>query len=119
MQQRLTGCSFGYNAMLQVQVVVGGLQQLCGLLAYSFIQFFKHDNTSSDRPPGPSSPLQGLTKLQTLHLSNGKYTAAQLPLHLTEACFTDCSIFARVDSACVTSLRKLQTVCSTIQGHGQ
>jgi len=53
-QQRLTGCSCGYNAVLQVQVVVGGLQQLCSLLAYSFVQFFKHDNMSSDRPIGPS-----------------------------------------------------------------
>ncbi len=65
------------------------------------------------------SPLQGLTKLQTLHLSNGTYTAAQLPLHLTEACFTDCSILARDDSACVTSLHKLQIFRSVMKGHGQ
>ena len=47
------------------------------------------------------SPLQGLTKLQTLHLSHKKYTAAQLPLHLTEACFTECIILVEDDSACV------------------
>ncbi len=63
--------------------------------------------------------LQGLTKLQTLHLSNGTYTAAQLPMHLTEACFTDCNMLAREDSACVTSLRKLQIVRSVMKGHGQ
>ncbi len=65
------------------------------------------------------SPLQGLTKLQTLHLSNGTYTAAQLPMHLTEACFTDCNILAREDSACVTSLHKLQIVRSVMKGHHQ
>ena len=65
------------------------------------------------------SPLQGLIKLQTLHLSNGTYTAAQLPMHLTEACFTDCNMLARNDSACVTSLHKLQTVCSVMKGHHQ
>lgn len=65
------------------------------------------------------SPLQGLTKLQKLHLCYGEYTAAQLPLHLTEARFTDCSISVRDDLACVTSLHKLQTFCCTMEGHGQ
>ena len=65
------------------------------------------------------SPLQGLTKLQTLHLSNGTYTAAQLPMHLTEACFTDCNINARNDLACITSLHKLQIVRSVMKGHRQ
>ena len=32
--------------------------------------------------------LQGLAKLQRLHLSDATYTAAQLPMHLTEARFT-------------------------------
>lgn len=107
--------------MLQGKVVVGGLQQLCGLLliflsSFSSMTtcFLTHSQVCLD-----ISPLQGLTKLQTLHLSSGKYTAAQLPLHLTEACFIDCSISVEDDSACVTPLRKLQTVCCTMKGHGQ